>query len=143
MHAVRYSEGIRELMATPPGLPTDFKPDIDRARRIAEAALAEGRTWLDPIEANAVLEAYGIPVAPVLLARNEDEAAAAAAPLLAASGAIVAKILSPDVIHKSEVGGVRLNLGSEQAVRRAFREIVARTLASNPQARVTGVTIIR
>ena len=59
-----------------------------------------------------------------MLARNADEAAAAAAPFLAEGSGVVAKILSPDIVHKSEVGGVRLNLTSERAVREAVVDIL-------------------
>ncbi len=100
-----------------------------------------GRTWLDPIEVTRLLAAYSIPVAPALLARDAEEAAAAAAPLLASGSTVVAKILSPDIVHKSEVGGVRLNLTSEGAVREAVADILARAKAARPDARITGVTI--
>src|SRR5262249_7958292 len=67
--------------------------------------------------------------------------AAAARPFLAEGSGVVAKILSPDIVHKSEVGGVRLNLTSERAVRDAVAEILARARAARPDARITGVTI--
>jgi acetyltransferase len=76
-----------------------------------------------------------------LLARNGDEAAAVAAPLLAGGSTVVAKILSADIVHKSEVGGVRLNLTSEAAVRSAVSEMMTRARTAMPQARIDGVTI--
>ena len=141
MHLVRYREALEALMATPPSLPQDFKPDIAAARPLVEEAVRQGRTWLDPIEVTRLLEAYSIPIAPALLARNPEEAAAVAAPLLAEGSTVVAKILSPDIVHKSEVGGVRLNLTSERAVREAVADILARARAAKPGARITGVTI--
>ena len=87
--------------------------------QIVAARHRGGRNWLDPIEIAQLLAAYSIPIVPVALARNADEAAAAAAPFLATGSTVVAKILSPDIVHKSEVGGVRLNLASERAVREA------------------------
>jgi acetyltransferase len=141
MHLVRYRQGIEALMATPPSLPQDFKPDIAAARAVVEDAVQGGRTWLDPIEITRLLGAYSIPLAPALLARTPDEAAAVAAPLLAGGATVVAKILSPDIVHKSEVGGVRLNLTSEVAVRYAVADILARARAAKPEARITGVTI--
>jgi acetyltransferase len=141
MHLVRYREGLDALMATPASLPQDFQPDVAAARAIVKAAVQRGRTWLDPIEVTGLLKAYSIPIAPAVLARNADEAAAVAAPLLAEGSTVVAKILSPDIVHKSEVGGVRLNLTSERAVREAVSDILARARAARPDARITGVTI--
>jgi len=73
-------------------------------------------------------------------ARDPDEAAAAATPLLA-SGAIAVKIFSRDIVHKSDVDGVRLNLVSEAAVRRAAADIMARARAARPHARIEGVIV--
>src|SRR5712691_5895042 len=145
MHLVRYREAREALMATPPSLPQDFKPDA--ARAVISSAMVRGRAgpggrmWLDPIEVTRLMAAYSIPVAPALLARDPEEAAAVAAPLLADGSTVVAKILSPDIVHKSEVGGVRLNLTSERAVREAVADILARAKAARPDARITGVTI--
>jgi acetyltransferase len=141
MHLVRYREALDALMATPPNLPADFSPDLSAARTVIEGALAAGAKWLDPVAATRLLAAYSIPVAPALLARDPDEAAAVAAPLLEGGATVVAKILSPDIVHKSEVGGVRLNLTSLPAVREAVARILARARELMPQARVTGVTI--
>jgi acetyltransferase len=141
MHLVHYREALEALMATPPSLPQDFKPDVAAARAVVEAAAQRGRTWLDPIEITQLLAAYSIPITPAVLARNAEEAAAAAAPFLAEGSGIVAKILSPDIVHKSEVGGVRLNLTSERAVREAVADILSRARAAKPDARITGVTI--
>src|SRR6266446_1082662 len=141
MHLVRYREALEALMATPPSLAQDFKPDVAAARGVVESALEHGRTWLDPIDITQLLAAYSIPIAPALLARNGDEAAAAARPFLAEGLGVVVKILSPDIVHKSEVGGVRLNLTSERAVRDAVVDILARARTAKPDARITGVTI--
>ena len=141
MHLVRYREAIEALMATPPSLPEEFTPDVAAARRIIEGAVRDGRTWLDPIEVTRLLAAYSIPIAPALLARDPEEAAASRRPLLADGSTVVVKILSPDIVHKSEVGGVRLNLTSERAVREATAEILERARAAKPEARITGVTI--
>ncbi len=141
MHLVRYREARDVLMATPPSLPHDFAPDVDAARSAIAAVLRENRIWLDPIELTAVFAAYGISITPATLARSGDEAAAAAKPFLAAGTAVVIKILSPDIVHKSEVGGVRLNLTTEQAVRQATESILARGRAMRPNARIDGVAI--
>jgi acetyltransferase len=141
MHVVRYREAIDVLMETPPSLPADFSPNVEAARRIVQRVIEQGRAWLDPLEAAELLKAYSIPITPVLLARDPEEAGRAAAPLLADGSTVVVKILSPDIVHKSGVGGVRLNLTSETAVREAAAEILARASGLKPQARITGVTI--
>jgi acetyltransferase len=141
MHLVRYQQSRELLMATPPNLPQDFAPDVAAVRSVIEGALRHKRTWLDPIETARVFSAYGIPVAPVALARDADEAVAAARPYLDEGAPVVVKILSPDIVHKSEVGGVRLNLGNERAVREAAAEVLGRARAAKPEARITGVTV--
>ncbi len=145
MHLVRYRESREQLMATPPSMPQDFAPDTQAVRPVIDAVLRERRgdqrIWLDPIEITRVFSAYGIPITPAALARNADEAVAVARPHLAEGNAVVLKILSPDIVHKSEVGGVRLNLITEQAVRQAASEILSRARAAMPEARITGVTV--
>ena len=141
MHLVRYRDALDTLMATPANLPVDFKPDVAAARASLAPALKSGRTWLDPTEITALLAAYDIPAATATLARDADAAAVAAAPFLAQGITVVAKISSPDIVHKSEVGGVRLNLTSEAAVRAAVTDILARARAARPDARIDGVTI--
>ena len=142
MHLVRYREAIDGLMETPPSLPADFSPDVAAARRIVEqrraAKDAHGSIrWRSPgcwrpMRSRSRRRCF---------ARDADEAAAAAAPLLAQGETVVVKILSPDIVHKSEVGGVRLNLTSEDAVREAAADILTRARALRPQARIAGVTI--
>jgi len=140
MHLVRYRDGQNALMATPPSLPQDFVPAVETARRIVQNAADSGRVWLDPIEVSDLMAAYGIPIASATLARSPDEAAMVARPLLA-SGSVAVKILSPDIVHKSDIGGVRLNLTDEDTVRAATADILARARAARPDARITGVTI--
>jgi acetyltransferase len=141
MHLVRYREALDALMKTPPSLPQDFAPDVAAARRIVADAVAGGRTWLDPIEITRLLDAYSIPITPAALARDADEAAAMAAPFFASGQIVAVKIMSPDIVHKSDVGGVRLNLGNERAVREAAADILSRVRAARPAARIAGVTV--
>ena len=145
MHLVQYRESRRQLMAAPPSLPQDFAPDDRAARPLIETALREysgdGYTWLDPIAIGKVLNAYGIPATPSSLARDPDEAGSVARPHLAKGDAVVLKIQSPDIVHKSEVGGVRLNLMTEAAVREAADDILRRARAAKPDARIAGVTV--
>jgi acetyltransferase len=141
MHHVHYREAQEQLLATPPSLPVDFKPDLAAAQRAVGTAIAEGRRFLDPLEASALLVTYQIPAIAVLFARDPEEAVAAARPLLDVSRAVVLKIRSPDITHKSDVGGVALNLQSADAVREAATSILARARAMRPKARIDGLTV--
>jgi acetyltransferase len=107
MHLVRYRQAIDALMATPPSLPQDFVPDVSTARAIVDGALREGRGWLDPVEIGHLFACYALPITPVTLAPDADAAVAAATPFLNAGQPVVLKIQSPDIVHKSDVGGVR------------------------------------
>jgi acetyltransferase len=141
LHLVRYREAQNDLMRTPDALPREFTPDVAAARRIVDEALAEGRTWLDPYAVTELLTAYRIVSVPVTLAPDPDGAAAAAWPLIAGGGTVVLKLVSPDVVHKSEVGGVRLGLTSEADVREAAHAMIARVRELRPDARVAGFAV--
>jgi acetyltransferase len=141
MHLVRHGDVVHTLMETPPSLPRDFSPDVPTARRVVEQAIVDGRQWLDPIEATRLLQCYAIPTVPIATAATPDAAAAAAAPFLSKGEAVVVKIHSRDIVHKSEVDGVRLNLTSDKAVRAAAETIISNARKVMPQARVAGVTV--
>src|SRR5262249_4654929 len=141
MHLVRYREAMETLMATPPSLPQDFAPNVAAARAVIEAALCDRRRWLDPIEATHLLEAYGIPITPAVQAGDAAAAVSAAQPFLSKGQPVVLKIQSPDITHKSDVDGVRLNLTHERAVYDAAREILQRARVLRPTARIVGITI--
>jgi acetyltransferase len=141
MHIVRYREGLDVAMQTPPSLPENFAADLAPARAIIQKAVQDGRSWLNPVEITDLFAAYGIPIASAVLARDPDQAARAATPLLAQGSTVVVKISSPDILNKSDVGGVRLNLTSERAVYDATAEILERARAMKPEARIHGVTV--
>ncbi|WP_411833531.1 GNAT family N-acetyltransferase [Pseudoxanthomonas mexicana] len=141
MHLVRHRQAQAALMETPPSLPEDFVVATATARARVEAALANGQTWLDPLAAAQVLGAYGIPTAPVWRAADAAEAARLAAPLIAQGQTVAVKILSPDIAHKSDIDGVRLNLISEAAVREAAEGMLQRARLARPDARIEGVIV--
>jgi acetyltransferase len=141
MHLVDFRRSQQALLATPPSLPEAFRPDVDAVRTIVASALAEGRVWLDPVEATQALEAYAIPVTPYRKAASAAEAQTVAAMLLAENSALAMKILSRDITHKSDVGGVRLDLRDVAAVGRAYDEMLATVAARCPGARLDGVTL--
>ena len=93
---------------------------------------------LDEHQCKAVLAASGVPAAPERRARSADEAVAAADAL---GYPVVLKVLSPDIAHKTEAGGVRLHLADGAQVRAAFDQIMASARAHAPQARLDGVLV--
>ncbi len=103
-----------------------------------ERARSEDRSVLTEIESKQVLAAAGIPVAEATLATSADEAAKTAAK---AGFPVVLKIVSPDVTHKSDVGGVKIGLEDEAAVRAAYDDIVAAVKERQPKARIVGVAV--
>lgn len=141
MHLVKHREATEALMATPPNLSSLFKPDVQAARKIVEGALKEGRPWLDPIEISALFEAYSIPIVPTLTATNPDDAVAKAEEFLAKGQAVAVKILSRDISHKSDVGGVVLGLTTKEDVWNAACEVVGKARRSRADASIDGVMI--
>ncbi len=137
MHIVQYRRGQRALQRTPPSIP-EGRVDTDLVRRIVKAALAERRELLTEPEAQQVLAAYGIPVV-----RTEvvADAAAAAAMAREIGFPVVVKVLSREITHKSDVGGVALDLGSEQAVLDAVRDMTNRVCTSAPGAILDGFVV--
>jgi acyl-CoA synthetase (NDP forming) len=105
---------------------------------IIDRAKSEGRSILTEVESKQILAEAGIPVARAQLAATRDEAVAVARQI---GPPVVLKIVSPDISHKSDVGGVKLNLGSEEEVAAAFDEIVAAARRAQPEATVLGVSV--
>ncbi|MFN3593698.1 MAG: acetate--CoA ligase family protein, partial [Thiobacillaceae bacterium] len=133
-----FYENQRQLMQTPSPLSQQKEPDVEGARLIVESALAQGRHTLTEVEAKSLLSAFHIPVAQTLIARSPTEAMLMAQQL---GFPVVMKINSPDITHKSDVGGVRLGLSSGQAVRAAYLEMQAEVHKRRPDAVLDGVVI--
>lgn len=141
MQMVRWREVRDALMATPPDLPTQFEPDVARARRAVRHALAQGREWLDQHEIVEVLDSYGVEVASSTLAETPQEAAAAGRAYLVSAGAVVVKIASRDISNKSDIGAVKLDLRTPEAIEAAARELLDTIPKLRPHARIDGVTV--
>jgi acetyltransferase len=141
MHLVRHRELVDALMQVPPAMPVGFEPNAEAARHIVNTALSDGRQWLDPIEIKQLLEAYEIAMVPTFAASDPDQAVAYASQIFARGATVVLKINSRDIVHKSDVGGVVLNLTSLDAVRTAAVDIMARAKARRPDARISGVIV--
>lgn len=114
------------------------EPDINKARQIIASALASNRTILSERESKEVLAAFHIPVNTTLLASTEDEAVQQAAKI---GYPVVLKIDSPDIVYKSDVGGVELNISTEAGLRHAFQAISSRIAQVNPDARIDGISV--
>ena len=105
---------------------------------IIEKALREGRNTLTEYEAKLFCREHGIPVTEIRLAKNEDEAVEYAKEI---GFPVVLKIISPEIVHKSDVGGVAINLRSEEEVRQAYRRVVENARKAVPNATIYGVSV--
>ncbi|MFC1665434.1 GNAT family N-acetyltransferase, partial [Pseudomonadota bacterium] len=138
MHMVHYHRNQTLLMQVPPSIPESFLPDNHTARSHIQNALHENREWLTEVEAKSVLSAYGIPCVPTLLVTTPEEAARAMSDI---GEPVALKILSPDIIHKSDVGGVILNLEHPDEVREAAQAMLQRIALQYPKAQLDGFTV--
>ncbi len=136
-----YGRNQAELAEAPQAsqLHNGSTPDVARVREIVQQVLASGRDMLTEPEAKAVCEAYHIPV---VATRTVPANALAAADEATRLGfPVVLKILSEDISHKSDVGGVALNLNDEGDVRAAAQAMLVRVGKSHPDARIEGFTV--
>jgi acetyltransferase len=138
LHRVHHRRNQELLMETPPARADIFEPDLAAARRAIAAALADGKSWLDAAEAGIALSAYGLPLVAHHSASDPDQAAAVAATV---GFPVALKILSPDITHKSDVGGVALNLGNAHRVLREATAMLERVKTAHPMARLDGFLV--
>ena len=133
-----YRRNQKALLQVPPPLTRPQEPDIEGARLIIENALNERRYTLNISESKAILKAFRIPVSASINASSAADALIAAENL----GLPVAmKINSPNITHKSDSGGVRLNIREPRSVRTTYREMIERVQQNNPEAQIDGVSI--
>lgn len=140
-HLIAYRRAQTELMRMPDSMPQNFAPDTPAAKAAIGEALRKEASWLDPIETARVLEAYAIPVAAPRLASDPQEAARFGAEVLAAGNTVVLKLHSADIVHKSDVDGVALDLTTAEAVRAAAENMLARIRKIRPEARISGFLV--
>jgi len=138
LHRIRYQQNQALLMETPPARPDPFDPDVAAVRTVVGAALQAGKAWLDAEDVAAVLTAYGIPQPQ---ARDATSAADAAEAAAAIGFPVALKIRSPDITHKSDVGGIALDLNDTASVRDAADAMLARVRAARPEARIEGLLV--
>jgi acetyltransferase len=137
-YLANYRKNQQALLQAPAPLSVQKSPDVEGARLIIEQALSERREVLSNTESKAVLRAFNIPTSTSINVANAAEALVAAESV----GLPVAmKINSPDITHKSDVGGVRLNIQEPRSVRTVFREMMEQVRSKRPEARIAGVTV--
>ena len=128
----------REWMAQPLTVPAPLDMSKETVSAIIEAARREGRDRLSTLESLSLLVACGIPVAPARLARDAIEAVAAAT---AVGFPVAMKVVASDVIHKSDVGGVQLDIRNAAEASQAYVGLVSRVRERAPSACVSGVLV--
>jgi acetyltransferase len=133
-----YHENQQQLLQVPDPLTRQPSPEHENARLIIDSALAESRQVLSQAEAKAVLAAFRIPILQSIPADTAQEAILVAQEL---GFPVAMKIDSPEITHKTEVGGIRLGLADARQVRREFQALTESVAALRPDARINGVVI--
>ena len=138
-YIARYNRNQRLLLQTPARLTSGREvPDTEGARLIIEAVMTDQRKVLTEPESMAVLNAFRIPTVRNAVAHSANEALIIAESI---GFPIAMKVLSTDISHKSDAGGVMLNINSAQEVRGAYKQLVDRVTARLPNATISGVTV--
>ena len=138
LYMYQYARHLEELYETPEDLPLSMGVPRNYLKMLTRNAIREGRTLLNEEDSKKLLTTYGIATTTSHLARSPEEAARLASSV---GFPVVMKISSPDISHKSDVGGVALNLGSDDEVKRAFSEMMAKVKQKQPDAKVEGVSL--
>ncbi len=140
MYMYQYKSNLELLYQTPEELPVDVTPPKRPLMVIMRNVANEGREILNEAEAKTFLEYYNFPVVKTKTARSADEAATIASQL---GYPIVMKILSPQIVHKTDAGGVVLDINNENELREAYDRIMQKAKEYNPNADILGVTVQR
>ena len=133
-----YHENQQHLLQVPGLLRLQSAPAIDNARVIIEQALSEGRRILNQAESKAVLAAFRCPIVQSIPADSAQDAILVAQEM---GFPVAMKIDSPDITHKTDVGGVRLGLSNAREVRSVYQELTESVAAQRPDATINGVVI--
>ena len=138
MNMCRYKRHLEELYETPDELPAHKAPSKDHLKELLRTALKEGRTLLNEEESKDFLMTYRIPVTMVQVAHDPDAAVSIAEK---AGYPVVIKVVSPDISHKSDVGGVIMGIDSSAALKKAHDTLMQRVKKNAPEAAITGVAV--
>lgn len=141
MQLVRHRRAQDLLMRTPPSLPEDMGLDPKAVNSALKDALRRGETVLGEAPSKSILAAYGIKTVPTRTAATPEDVREVAIELLASTKAVALKIRSPDITHKSDVGGVRLDLSTPEDCADAAEAMLSRIKRLKPTARIEGFTV--
>jgi acetyltransferase len=133
-----FTANQEQLLQVPAPLGPTSTPDRATAQRLLDAARAAGNEWLNPADSKELLAAFGIPIVRSRPAYSADEAVQVAA---AIGYPVAMKILSPDIAHKTDVGGVRLGRTDARSVRDGYENMLRDVAIARPDARLEGVLI--
>ncbi|MGZ5146158.1 MAG: GNAT family N-acetyltransferase, partial [Burkholderiales bacterium] len=139
-HVSSFYRNQRMLMQAPGPLSRQTPPDVEAARALVASVLADHRTVFSSAESKSLLAMFNIPVGRTVAASSAAEAVGAAREL---GFPVAVKIDSPDITHKTDVGGVRLDLPDAEAVAAAYDGIIAAAQQRRPDAHISGVTVER
>lgn len=134
----RYKQHLDRLYETPDELPAHRAPANRRLKELIKVALAQGRTLLNEEESKGFLTTYRIPVVMAQLAQDAERAVAMADKV---GYPVVIKVVSPDISHKSDVGGVIMGIDSSSALKEAYEKLMQRVKKRAPEAAITGVAV--
>jgi acetyltransferase len=134
----QYKRNLELLYETPEELPVDVAPPKRPLMTIMRNVAMENREIMTEAEAKDFLEYYNFPVLKAKVAQTEDEATLLASQV---GYPVVLKILSPQIVHKTEAGGVVLDINNEAEVREAFNHIIKKAKEYNSDAEILGVTV--
>jgi acetyltransferase len=137
-HISTYYRNQKLLLQTPEPTSQNARPETEGAKMLIEAVLQERRKVLSEMESKAILRAFRVPVAQTMVARTPTESLLLAEQI---GFPIAMKVDSPDLVHKSDAGGVRLNITNAPAVRNAYHDIIETVQKKHPTARINGVSI--
>jgi len=138
MYMYKYARNLELLYETPEELPVDRTPPKSHLKVLIRKALRAGRKVLTAEEADSFLDVYGIPRAKGVLAKDVDEAIRAASTL---GYPVVLKIVSPDIIHKTDVSGVVTGIKSEKELKEKFTALIDRIHAECSEAKIEGMYV--
>ena len=138
MNMCRYKRHLDELYETPEELPAQKTPSKDHLKELLRMALKEGRILLNEEESKDFLMTYGIPVT-IAQVVHDSEAAVSIAEKVGYP--VVIKVVSPDISHKSDVGGVVMGIDSNEALKEAYEKLIERVKERAPTAAITGVAV--
>ncbi len=138
IYIYKYTRNLNLLHETPATIPHAFSPDTESNKKLIQDAIKSGRFALNEVESKKLLSNYEIPVVKNAVARTANEARDLAHKV---GFPVAMKILSPDILHKTDIGGVRLNVESKIEAEKNFDDIMNKARAHYPQARIDGVFI--